>query len=313
MNGARDARTGVVDVLVVWAILAVAALEVLLTYTRTPVQELYHVRGGGIASGAGRTLAFVGFPVGLAAVAILPVVIDRARRAEAALAVLTATVLAAAVVWPGALDETGLDTTPARALAAVGVSLSLALTVMAWRAAGAGPFGRERGDRVRLLVALALATIALPWMAADLGLSLDHVPVLGSVYLTDALASQPGLPGLHTAVHDGHHHGMDGVLLVWTALLLSRTLPHLRHDATRVALAVYTGFLLVYGSANAVQDAWTEQIVKRGWTTFEIPTMLVPGAHVAWLGIALASATVALVLVRTTRGADGDVGAPARI
>lgn len=130
-------------------------------------------------------------------------------------------------------------------------------------------------------------------MAADLGLSLDHVPVLNSIYLTDQLASQPSRPGLHPAVHDGHHHGMDGVLLAWTALLLSRALPHLRHRANRLALAISSAFLLVYGLANAVQDAWTEQIVKREWTTYELPNVLVPTAQIAWLVIVLCTAAAA--------------------
>ena len=105
-------RTGIADALLVWAIFAFVALEVLVTYTRTPVQELYHVRTGGVAAGAGRTLAFIGFPLGLAALAVLPIVIDREHRRHVALTALAAVVLAIAILWPGALDEAGLDTTP---------------------------------------------------------------------------------------------------------------------------------------------------------------------------------------------------------
>lgn len=295
MTPARLERTGIADALLVWAILAVVALEVLVTYTRTPVQELYHAHTGGIAEGAGRTLAFVGFPIGPAALAVLPVAVDRARPRHAVLAATAATALAVAVLWPGALDEAGLDAAPARALAAVGVSLSLAMTLAAWHATGAGSLGREHGDIARIVTAALLFAVALPWMAADLGLSLDHVPVLRSVFLTDQLAAQPSRPGLHTAVHDGHHHGMDGILLAWTALLASRTLPHLRHAWARTALTAYPALLLVYGIANAVQDAWTEQIVKRGWTSYEIPTLLVPTAHAAWLYILAASLIIALL------------------
>lgn len=294
-------RTGIADVLIVWVTFALVGLEILVTYTRTPVHELYHVRTGGIAAGAGRAVAFVGFPLGLAALAVLPIVIDRARRRHVCLAALAAIVLATAVLWPGALDEAGLDATPARVLAAAGVCLALALTLTAWRSTGAGAFGHEHGDRLRLLSALMLAAIALPWMAADLGLSLDHVPGLGSIYLTDQLASQPSRPGLHPSVHDGHHHGMDGVLLAWTALLLTRALPQLRHRTTQIVLATYASFLLVYGVANALQDVWTEQIVKRGWTSYELPNVLVPSLHLAWLVIAVASAVAAFLLARATR------------
>lgn len=291
--GMPSPRSSLADVAVVWVILAVVALEVLATYTRIPVQELYRVRGGGIAGGAGRTLAFIGFPVGLAAIAMLPILGDRAGRKVTALAVAAAAALAGAIAWPGALDEAGLDAAPARALAAVGVALTLTLTLIAVARGELGRFGREPGDRVRIAVAIALLFIALPWMAADLGLSLDRVPTLSGIFQTDALARQPGRPGLHPAVHDGHHHGMDGVLLALTALLLSRALTHVRHRRLRGALAVYLAFLFVYGAANALQDAWLEQIVKRGWTSHALPMMLVPSASAAWVVIVGVTAAMA--------------------
>ena len=61
----------------------------------------------------------------------------------------------------------------------------------------------------------------------------------------------------------------------------------------RLALAISSAFLLVYGLANAVQDAWTEQIVKREWTTYELPNVLVPTAQIAWLVIVLCTAAAA--------------------
>lgn len=60
----RPARTGLADAAVVWAVMLAVGVEVLVTYTRIPVRELYHVRSGGIAAGAGRTLA----PAGVRAV-----------------------------------------------------------------------------------------------------------------------------------------------------------------------------------------------------------------------------------------------------
>jgi len=136
-------------------------------------------------------------------------------------------------------------------------------------------------------LAAVLFVGALPWIAADLGLSLTNVPGLASAFLTDQLASQPSVPGLHQAVHDGHHHGMDGVLLAWTALIVSRTLGDLAQARIRRLLTIYTGFLLVYGTANAFQDFWTEQIVKRGLTTHEIPIFLAPSISIPWLIIVL--------------------------
>ena len=144
-------RTGIVDALLVWALMAFVAAEILVTYTRTPVYELYQVRAGGIAAGAGRTLAFVGFPLGLAALALLPIVVDRVRQRLLVLAGLAAAALATAILWPGAIDEAGLAAAPARVLAAVGVALALGLTLAAWKAVGAGSIGRERGDGARLV------------------------------------------------------------------------------------------------------------------------------------------------------------------
>jgi hypothetical protein len=71
------------------------------------------------------------------------------------------------------------------------------------------------------------------------------------------------------AVHLGHHHGMDGALLLLTAVLLSR----IRVEPGRLRIAVYgyLGAMLTYGAANFVQDAWGEQVVKRGWTDTGIP------------------------------------------
>lgn len=292
-------RSGLAEALLVWALFGIVAIEVFVTYSRTPVQELYRVRTGGLEQGAGRTLAFLGFPVGLAALAVIPLAVDRLRGRAGAIAVAATAALAVAVLWPGALDEAGLEAAPARLLAALGVTLALALTLVAWRQRGAGPFGREPGDRARIAGAAVLLAIGLPWLAADLGLSLDRVPLLGSVYLTDQLASQPSRPGLNPAVHDGHHHGMDGVLLAWTALLVSRSLRHLRRARVRAAATVYLSFLLVYGAANAIQDAWLEQIVKRGWSAYELPTVVAPSASAAWLAIVALTGAAAFFVRRS--------------
>jgi hypothetical protein len=164
----------------------------------------------------------------------------------------------------------------------------------AWRSHGLGRLGRERGDLLRIAVAGVLLVGGLPWIAANYAVSLD-VPLLHSIFLTDQLASQPSVPGLHQAVHDGHHHGLDGVLLAWTALLVSRTLGHLVHDRLRSLLTTYLGFLFVYGTANAFQDFWTEQIVKRGLTTHEIPIFLAPSLSVPWLVMVLLTPVAAWI------------------
>jgi hypothetical protein len=100
----------------------------------------------------------------------------------------------------------------------------LFLTIAAARTGGFGSaWRREPGDRLRRLLAMVLVFCALPWIAAGWDLSLH----LRSLFLTDQLRSQPGVAGLHHAVHAGFHHGWGGVMLVLTALLLSRSLPYL--------------------------------------------------------------------------------------
>src|SRR5207253_5806951 len=100
---------------------------------------------------------------------------------------------------------------------------------------------------------LLLVLAALPWEAADLGLYLP-----GSIFMS---AQHPGGSPL-AAVHHGHHHGMDGTLLVLTVLLLSRTL---RPGRLHGLLAAYLALLLGYGLGNVVNDGWLEQVAKRGW------------------------------------------------
>lgn len=98
------------------------------------------------------------------------------------------------------------------------------------------------------------------------------------------------------AVHLGHYHGMDGALLVLTALLLSRV--RVAGARTRLALATYLGLMLVYGAVNFAQDLWFEQVVKRGWTEASIPSALLPGPRPIWVVIVALAALATVVLVR---------------
>jgi hypothetical protein len=287
--------SGLGEAFVLWAIFAVVAGAIAFTYTRTPVRELYHVSVGGPSAGLRAVLGFAGFPAALMALAVLPLVLDRLRRRIVLVGTLVAGSLAATSILPGALGDDAIDARPPNVLAALGLALTFVLTISAARTPNAGrPSRRQPGDRVRLLVAAALLFGALPWIAALLDLSL-HGPVLGSLFLTDQLRSQPGVPGLHQAVHAGFHHGLAGVMLALTALLLSRALPYLRRPWPRQALALYLSFLLAYGLGNAVQDFQLEQIVKRGLTSYELPMVLIPALSWAW-AVLLAVAAVFYVL-----------------
>jgi hypothetical protein len=277
----------------VWALFAVVAVEIVVTYARIPPAELYHVSGSGIGAGFGRALVFLNFPVALAALPLVALVADRLRSRLAVATALAAALLCAAVFWPGVVDEADLDARPVNALAASGVLLALLLTAQA---------GLLRA-RIRAGVGAAafagvLLAVGVPWLAADLGFHLDGVPVLGSIWQTGELRTQPGLSGLHTAVHLGHHHGMDGVLLALSAVALVPLVRRMRAPALREATSLYLGLQLAYGLANALQDAWLEQVVKRGWTSAEIPSVLRPAATPAWLGIALAALVFAAAIRR---------------
>jgi hypothetical protein len=63
----------------------------------------------------------------------------------------------------------------------------------------------------------------------------------------------------------------------------------------RAALALALAFLLVYGLAILANDAWGEQLVKRGWTTVHIPSVLWPAVTPAW-GVVLATTVVVYLL-----------------
>jgi hypothetical protein len=207
-------------------------------------------------------------------------------------------VLAATILWPGTIHEADLDTSPVHVLSALGAALAVVLTIVAVRQAGTGrPWRRQPGDLVRIVLGVILVGLALPWMAADLGLSLN-LPGLRWLYQTDQLRAQPGVPGLHQAVHDGHHHGMNGVLLAVAALVLSRGLPYVRLGWLRHVLAGYLALLLAYGLGNTVQDFWLEQIVKRGLTSFELPMVLTPAVNWGWAAVLLLAIAVYLLAFR---------------
>jgi uncharacterized protein involved in copper resistance len=50
--------------------------------------------------------------------------------------------------------------------------------------------------------------------------------------------------------------------------------------------------MLAYGLANAVEDFWDEQVVKRGWTDARLPSLLNPELSPAWAAIVLSGLAV---------------------
>jgi hypothetical protein len=278
----------------IWGLVAVVSGEILVTYSRLPARELYNVSGSGLEGGASRALVFLNFPVALIAIGVVAVVAHRLRSAAARAAALLAVVLSAAVIWPGVVDQSDLDARPVNALAALGVGLAFVLTVTGLRPAARA---RPAGDKLRLALAVCALVAAPPWIAAELGFYLDGVPLLGRLYRTGAPPHGEAVaaPAL-ASVHHGHHHGMDGVLLVWSALLFSRLLP--ARGARRAVIAGYLSLMLAYGAANIANDFWLEQVVKRGWTTWAIPSVLQPRVEWAW-GVIVAVALLVWLAVMT--------------
>jgi hypothetical protein len=300
---ARPQSAGLRDVFVVWLLFGLAAIAVFVTYWRLPPSELWKVHNSGFIGGAGRALVFLSFSAAIAAVGILPIVLDRLDDRRADLAGLVALILCATVALPGVQTESHLDPKWSNVPAVLGVAMAFLLTVWASRD-GRREFPRTtaRGDAARLVVGGVSLFFAAPYIAAELGFFLDGVPGLGSIFITGAIRPEPGAGYSHAAVHHGHHHGLDGFLLTATALLLSRLVGSIRRPILRTLTAVYLALLLVYGLTNQVQDLWTEQIVKRGWTSWEIPNVLHPSLSAAWAAMIACGLVIYALFLRPRRG-----------
>jgi hypothetical protein len=284
------------ELVIVWLLFAVVTLAILVTYARLRPEELYHVSGTGLAAGFSRALVYVNFPVGIAALAALVVLFDRLWSRPLRIVVVVAAALCAVIFWPGVVDQNDLDAKWVNALPALGVGLAVLLTIHALRSRALPPFGASiGGDRLRVILAIGLLLLALPWIAAELGFYLDGVPVLGSIFLTGDIRLAPGQTVIEAAVHHGDHHGLQGTLLVLTALLLSRMLDSLRPRAQTVLRALL-GLMIVYGLWNVANDGWLEQVVKRGWTNWRVPDVLRPTASVQWAILLVLAAALAGVL-----------------
>src|ERR671935_693465 len=70
-------HAGVGEALLAWALLAASGAAVLVTYSRVPADELYHVTGSGLAGGASRALVYANFPVALVAIPIAAIAAER--------------------------------------------------------------------------------------------------------------------------------------------------------------------------------------------------------------------------------------------
>lgn len=310
-DDARSRRALPAEVVGVWLLFAVVIIEIVVTYSRVPASELYHVSHAGLAGGLGRALVFLNFSTALAAIAVVLVLFQllggRLQRALGAVSI----VLCAVVAWPGVVDQADLDPKLVNVLPTLGVAVAVVLTLLVARSCGVSRLRRE-GASWRITIAVLTLAVALPWLGAELGFYLEGVPLLGSLFLTGDLVSQPGMAGLHPAVHHGHHHGMDGALLVLTALLLVPTAAAVI-GKLRFVLAALLALMFCYGVGNIANDAWLEQVVKRGWTSWQIPGVTVPHANGGWGVIVLAALVVWLVWRHSFAGDRGGASTPGRL
>ena len=294
-------RPSLVEAVAVWLFYGLLLVAVVVTYSRVPPEQLYHVDETGIRGGLGRALVAVNFPIALVAVPLALLAALRLGTKAALGFALAASVLCWVVAVPGVVDQGDLDARAVNVVPAIGVAVAVVLTVVALVRTGIGsPEGRLRGDPVRLVVAAALVVIALPWLFAELGAYIGHVPLLGHMYMSNELAPAPGNPQ-HRVVHLGQHHGAHGVYLSSTALALSRVLPQVA-GRWRGFLTFYFSLMLVYGLGLVAEDAWGEQVVARDWASWKVPSVLEPKPTLAWAVLLLAAVGVWLAALRLDEG-----------
>lgn len=284
-------RPGQGEALVVWAGWIATTGATVVTYTRIDPSELYSVSRDGIDGGLARALVHVNFPIGLVAIALVLVAMGALPRRGWWLAG-PAIALCAVTAVPGVVDQGDLDARWINLVPAGGVALALGLTGAATRRVGVSFSPRLPGDRLRLLLAAIVLVLSLPWFAAELGFFLP-----GDVFMGEERFPTDG-GQTEAAVHLGEHHGLFGALILVSSVVVSRVRPKERR--LRGWLLVVTAALAGYGAINFAQDLWLEQVVKRGWVEWRIPSALQPGLDPVWL-VTIALAGLAWWLLERER------------
>ena len=307
MSTRDDAGPGLTEALALWATLAVLCALAWITYARLPARDFYNVTGTGVRAGGSRVLVLLGWPISIIAIALLAIAVDRLladntlSRGGRRLVVACAWAsfgLCLTIAWPGVVNQDDLDAKPSNVLAAIGVGLALALTLwgLVRRGVGRSP-GRVVGDTAAVALVAILLIAGIPWLFAHIGVYVGDVPGLRVIFMSKTIIAEAGHPHLH-AVHLGNHEGLDGILIVATALALSRQLGLMRPTRLRTMLAWYLAVALCYGLGVAIQDAWHEQLVKRGWLHTQFPNVIRPGLTPAWVGLIVCAVLVHRLVIR---------------
>jgi hypothetical protein len=284
-------RTPQGEALVAWALWGLVLLAILVTYSRLAPEETYNVSREGIVGGLSRVVVELNFPIALVAISITLVALS-VLSAAAWWVGGPAIALCAVTAVPGVVDQHDLDARWVNALPVAGVAIALGLTVVAARRAGTSFAARLRLDLARVVLAVVVLLVSIPWIAAILGFYLPE-----GIFLMKRPAVEDGVT--IAAVHLGQHHGFMGALIVVSALLLSR--PRLPPGRLASAIRLYVSLAFAYGAVNMTQDAWNEQLWKRGTVDWKIPSALEPGPEPIWLVTLALAALTALALHRESR------------
>jgi hypothetical protein len=76
-------------------------------------------------------------------------------------------------------------------------------------------------------------------------------------------------------------------------------------------LDAYLALMLAYAVGNLVNDDWLEQVVKRGWTTHEVPSVLTPAANWGWAAVLVGAVAVWWLWFRQPRRTTPAEASPA--
>jgi hypothetical protein len=311
--------------ILLWAMFALTALAIVITYARFPADEFYSITYAGIRGGLGRALVYSNYPVALIALSLLGVSVlalrqsswwDESGRSRAVvLSAVVALVLCLVTALPGVVDDNDLDVKWINVVPFAGVLLVAGISMLAMRA---GAWGKARPldwrDWVGIAIVAVLAVISLPWIVADLGGYADNLPGIGQLYYASEIPDGETLK----AVHLGHHHGLDGFFFATAAVVLNRITRNRFAGALATTVSVYLALMLTYGVANVANDAWLEQLVKRGTVDYEIPSFITPGLTPRWGLVLVATIVVWVLLFRSDHQADrrtnpGDVSPITRL
>jgi hypothetical protein len=281
-----------------WLIYLAIIPPALITYTRLPPLSTYHFNATGLVGGGlSRTVTELNYPVAMAAIPLAAISFARLGGRRIGAAALIAVGLCFAAFVPGVVSVADLTARWVNAPAVLGCALSLAVSVVAIRRLGGQLTpGRTGWDRLRLVLAAAIAVWSVPWLFAVFGSYASDAPLIGDVYR--AHQPTPGDPVL-ASVHMGLHEGLAGSQMALTALLLSRTLRTIgTRPRLRTSISLYLGLLFCYGGIVSLNDGWNEQLVKRGTAGFQLPYLLTPKVEIGWALLLLAAVAVHMLWFR---------------